>query len=498
MKRFSEQLHKKSQTVKLKKAEQADLRERVVSYMEYHPLPADMKTAKSTQKKSVRQSLPIEAFTTYRLPFAQLFKFGGAFAAIVLIVIPFVAEQAVPGDTLYAVKVNINEEVRSSLTLDPYQKVEWETTRINRRITEAKLLQKEGRLTEEAEADAAAAVKQHADNAKAEIETLRVSDADEATIAEIALDSTLTVQAQSFDSAEGDEGTETARGVDLIADAIDESLKKPANQASSTLPALAKLTARVELNTTRLRELEVSLAPQIETSAAADVARRIDDIERLAADAFALPPEAEIDARTMLVDVLTRAQKLIVFMTDLEVRETVSIETVAPVILTKQEQERNRVERMMQLETYVTQLSAAEVEDEAFAEKLAAMTARLVQQVADLETITEYRAFVAESDKALTLGKDSLLLFEQAGIEIVAPIAVIVASTTDPVATSTVSTTEEVVEENTASTSAPTVIENEQTMETGTVQAETQSEEAVDETATTSSTTTDTQRGLDV
>src|SRR6056297_835594 len=121
-------------------------------------------------------------------------KLGGVFALLVLIIVPIMAERAVPGDTLYAVKVKINEEVRSSLTLDPYEKIEWETVRINRRIAEAKLLAKEGRLTEAAEAEAAAAVKEHADNVKAEIETLRAADADEAAIAEIAFDSTMQVQ----------------------------------------------------------------------------------------------------------------------------------------------------------------------------------------------------------------------------------------------------------------------------------------------------------------
>ena len=46
MKRFSEQLHKKSESISLKMEEKNALRERLVSYMEYHPLPASMKTVK--------------------------------------------------------------------------------------------------------------------------------------------------------------------------------------------------------------------------------------------------------------------------------------------------------------------------------------------------------------------------------------------------------------------------------------------------------------------
>ena len=40
MKRFSEQLKKKSQTIRLSAAEKRDVRERLIAYMEYHPLPA--------------------------------------------------------------------------------------------------------------------------------------------------------------------------------------------------------------------------------------------------------------------------------------------------------------------------------------------------------------------------------------------------------------------------------------------------------------------------
>ena len=80
MKRFSEQLHKKSQTVKLKKSEQADLRARIVSYMEYHPLPKDRSPVARTKPTVVS-----EPFAIVRLNFAQWRGSAALVAAIVIL-----------------------------------------------------------------------------------------------------------------------------------------------------------------------------------------------------------------------------------------------------------------------------------------------------------------------------------------------------------------------------------------------------------------------------
>jgi|GEM_PF-536575 len=447
MKRFSEQFHTKSQTVKLKKAEQALLRDRIVSYMEYHPLPADMKAAAPAKKVAVRQPVLRDQFATYQVPFANLFKFGGTFAAIVLLVVPFVANQAMPGDTLYAVKVNFNEEVRSTLTWGSYDKVEWETVRLNRRIAEAKLLQKEGRLTAEVEASTAAAVKQHADNAKAEIATLSESDADTAAIATIELDANLALQARSFDSEVRQAASTTSAGTTLIADAIDASLVPAPALAITSLPSLEKLTARVQQSSARVRELEQTLGGQAEAKVMTDVTRRIEDLDRLSARAWSLPESEVVEAKLMLMDVIARAQTLIVYMTELDVRETVAIETALPVVLTEDEMNQSRSERDTQIDVYLSQIAATEIEDELLLEKLAAITEQITEVQTNLATIEAYEAYLAASDKALALGKDALILMEQAGITVVTPVFVPTATSTDPVATSTATTTEEVIVE---------------------------------------------------
>ena len=459
MKRFSEQLHKKSQTVKLKKSEQADLRERLVSYMEYHPLPAAMKAeVVSNTKKTTRPAILTDAFSQYAIPYQMLFKFGSVAAVFVLLVVPFMAERTVPGDTLYAVKVNVNEEVRSSLTWGSYEKVEWETTRLNRRIAEARLLADEGLLTDEVEAEVAAAVKEHSDNAKREIEVLRASDADEAAIATIAFDSSLEVQAQALQqSMEADSEVEIAlQSGNLISDVIDESLEKTLSEENPAVPAYDKLMARVEMNTTRVRELRDSLERAVDAQALADVTRRVEDIDRAIVDAVALAdaPETELEARTALVDVLTRTQKLIVFMTDLEVREQVAIESVVPVVLTDDEMSVERSTRETALTAAITQLRlvVSTIEDQDLTEKVADALARLENAQPELAAIETYTQFITQSDNVLALATDALRLAgadataQQSEAELPVETASTTATSAEGVA-ETASTTPEVPEE---------------------------------------------------
>jgi len=441
MKRCSEQLHKQSQTVKLKKSEQADLRERLVSYMEYHPLPASMKSAPvSNTKKASGAELFTDSFAHFAIPYQALFKFGSVAAVFVLLVVPFMAERTVPGDTLYAVKVQFNEEVRSSLTWGSYEKVEWETERLNRRIAEARLLADEGLLTDEVEASVAAAVKEHSDNAKREIEVLRETDADEAAIATIAFDSSVQVQAQALQHSTDAASTTTKTG-GLISDALDQSLEKPVSDEIATVPAYGKLMARVEMNTTRIGELRDSLVAIVSPQGLADVNRRIQDIDRavLAAIELQQTAETELAAREALVDVLTRTQKLIIFMTDLEVREQVTIESVVPVVPTIDEIELDRSKRSQQLQDAIDDLEAAISSDEVSADvqaKLEITGEKLEAAQTTLAGIKDYKTFVAQSNDVLALAADALLLIKNDGV-IIPAVPVDKATTTSQTSTST-------------------------------------------------------------
>jgi len=387
MRKFTEQLKKRSESVKLRGFERKDLRERLVSYMEYHPLSQDLKD---------KQLLPVvpRSQTASVLRVSMFSRYVGVLTMFLLIMVPVVAEKTVPGDVLYPVKVRFNEEIRSTLAFSPYQKVEWETERLERRIAEARLLANEGKLTPEVEEAVAEAVKQHSDAAQREIAAIRINDSEEAVIAEITLASALEVQSEvlaGHTAKDADPGN-FGRSVAGLSGAVDAARKNVEETQSSEKPSYAKLSARVELETTRAQELFNSVSQNASEEEIANVEKRINNINTKIARAIELynskdkevaatllintepenstttlaveePGEAsaapsttpqtlpevdsgvEIDAEVattttldpeteairLMREALMDTQKLISFMTDIDVRENVSIDELVPV-----------------------------------------------------------------------------------------------------------------------------------------------------------------------
>jgi len=65
----------------------------------------------------------------------------------------YAAESALPGDTLYSVKVDIVEEALAVVTISDEARVRWDVRRAERRLEEAVELTSEGRMTDEAQTE---------------------------------------------------------------------------------------------------------------------------------------------------------------------------------------------------------------------------------------------------------------------------------------------------------------------------------------------------------
>lgn len=96
--------------------------------------------------------------------------------AIVLIVIllvsggaSFAAENALPGDVLYPIKVGINEEVVAALTLNSEAKAHWNVRVAERRLEEAETLAAKGGLSADARAKIEANFDKHAERVSGRI-----------------------------------------------------------------------------------------------------------------------------------------------------------------------------------------------------------------------------------------------------------------------------------------------------------------------------------------
>ena len=438
MKRFSEQFHKTSQSVSLQASERELLRSRVVSYIEYHPFPQVATPA----PKSAR--IRSESFKTIAFPSKYFASRWTAVAAMFLFaVIPALAERSVPGESLYAVKVQFNEEVRSTLTFDQQEKVQWETERLNRRIADARLLASKGELTEEVEAEVAAAVREHTQAVKHEIDELRESDADSATLASIELTTTLELQSASLQQDDAvtlasATSPSNAAPTQMLVDVLNETLSNQNDSDTASIPSYEKIMARIEQNTTRSYELLQGLSFKEGDTLQSELDRRLQDVNRSLAEANTLRPQDEAGASQMLLNALTRTQKLIVYMSDVNVNRAVALDTVVPVILTAEERDKQlamldtEINRKVEiLEIVHPQLSTSVAEKVDFS----IQAAKVKQAEARSASVNINSKEYAKDTVALL--DDALKVVEDSGVSIAAATAVQADGNASTTATST-------------------------------------------------------------
>lgn len=324
MKKFSEQLNKQAEKVKLSAFERDDLRERIGAYMEYHPLPEGRRNQPVFAPKQKPLAIPLWQNSW------MIGRIAGSMAVLLMVVVPALAENALPGDTLYPIKVRFNEEIRGALNDSPYAKVEWETERLERRLAEAQLLEESGRLTPDVEADVVEAIKQHSDAAKASIESIRESDTEDATLAEMSLSTTLEVSAEVWTNIDAENGATSS--LSGAVSAARSGLGVPKDHVS-----YSKMLSKVESETTRAYEYLSSL-DQVTESEKADIRRRLTDVQAKIDNAAKIKEDDEEKAIVLLTESLSSTRKIISFITNLDVRRNVSIEKLVP--LTETEEER--------------------------------------------------------------------------------------------------------------------------------------------------------------
>ena len=331
MKRFSEQLKKKSETIRLRPSEKVELQSRIVAFMEYHPLPAAVKSTPVPKGRGI-----LEPYRIIAIPSRYLKTFIGVTALLFVVVLPAMAERSIPGDILYPVKVNVTEEIRSTLSTNSYEKVVWETTRLERRVSEARLLAQAGKLTPEVEAGVLAAVQVHSDKARQQIETLRETDADGAALAQMTFATMLDVQSSVLKS-DGSASTTAGKSTVALSTALDAGYTEASNDSSADGVSVVRLLAQLEIETTRSYELLESIADGATAQEQTDVRRRLSDVESKIETATADTNSATDAVKTDLRRAWTDIQKLISFMTDIDVRNTLTVENLVPAVLSDTE-----------------------------------------------------------------------------------------------------------------------------------------------------------------
>lgn len=400
MKRFEKHIRRETDKIRMMASERRAVREQLTSYMAYHPIVA----------KGGYAAAP-RADGHFYLPWSSWYvrSVGIAAAFFVCVIIPVSAERAAPGDVLYPVKVRVNEEVMSSLSLTPYQKVAWEAHRVERRITEARMLAKEGRLTDEVEAQITETVKEHAASAKKELAILRADDADEAAVAEVVLSSALEVQSAVLDTDlntlaadASEDGEQTRSLIRAVKDA--QTSFASADDTEETISSYERFVAEIEEATMRARDLQASLDGAVQTEEADDVTRRLEDIGRkvlAAQDSYAQGSTS--DAVRGLKDALGDTQKLIAFMTDIDVRNSVDIEQLVPKELTADERKTLLVEARQSIASSALLIEArlaSSTAPEALHEKIGEGLIEIQQHIATIDVYLTEGGSLEEAESA--------------------------------------------------------------------------------------------------
>lgn len=364
-------------------AERRMLRERIISYMEYHPRAG---AVSSKAQRSAPATTGLLGLSRSHLFYLR--RASAAFAVVVLVALPVAAERALPGDVLYPVKVRFNEELRGTLNNTPYEALAWETERLERRLAEARLLSDAGKLTPETEAAVAAAVKTHSEAAQQKIDSIRIADSDEAAIAEIALSSTLDVQSEML------EGHSAA-----LAEAVDEAREVAIGARTENRPSYERLAAHIELESTRAYELLNTVAGDASEDVRRDIERRLDAVREQMEQAAALKEDEAEDtgeAVALLSAALADTRKAIAFMTDLDVRAHVSIEELIPIDDEAADERRIKLEERLE-EVYALQ---AEIDAADLTDASEDLRAAIEAGIRDIEAASD-AAEAALADEAL-------------------------------------------------------------------------------------------------
>ncbi len=381
MKKFAEQFKKQAEKAKLSAYERDDLRARLLSYMEYHPLPEGRRNVATVGHNSAgKGALPMWQNSWY------LGRMIGSVAVLFLVIVPALAEKALPGDVLYPVKVRFNEELRSAMNSSPYQQVEWETERLERRLAEAQLLAESGRLTPAAEAEVADAIKEHSQAVLASIETIRASDTEDAALAKMSLSSALEVSAEVWTNMDIEKGASST--LSSAVSAARANVGPAADQVS-----YSKLQSRVEAETTRAYEYLQSLE-QVSETEKSDIRRRLTDVQVKMDNAAKLKEEDEEAAIRLLTEALGSTRKLISFITNLDVRRNVSIEELVPITPTAEEKGAVVSQKLADASALVAQVKAG----------LNQLSSNSNDHEAISATVEQYDALVLTAEAALAEG----------------------------------------------------------------------------------------------
>lgn len=193
MNEFFNTLQKEARQIRLSKDEKQAMRVRVYSMLEQSPLAVT----------TPAQDAALEDFKNRSMAPGMYYWFNPRFAvplAVVLLVgisggTAFAAQDALPGEPLYAVKIHVNEKVATALATTPQAKAEVNASIATTRLEEAETLASTGKLDAAAAATLASNFAVHAE--AAQVNVVAVAEKDPGSAAQLGTTFSSTLSAHS-------------------------------------------------------------------------------------------------------------------------------------------------------------------------------------------------------------------------------------------------------------------------------------------------------------
>lgn len=162
-------------------------------------------------------------------------------------------------------------------------------------------------------------------------------------------------------------------------------------------------------------ELRDVLAEAVSTEELAGVTRRIEDVERSIQEVILLAETDEQAARQLLVEVLQRSQRVIVYINEAVVAKTVDIDTLVPVVLTSEEEKMQIASTTAMLIEKMNHIASTTdtITDEGIIEKVQVGEQAINLLMAQMASSSEqYEAFVSFATEATVIADDLLMLMQ--------------------------------------------------------------------------------------
>jgi tetratricopeptide (TPR) repeat protein len=169
-----EKFESESKRLFLDPARKAEIRANLVSFMEKAPVRDEVPNRYMNMGQALSGRL--ERIMSLKKNVLRIMPIALILALILGGGATFAAESALPGDTLYPVKVEVNENVRGWFAASDEAKAKWESELAERRLEEAEKLAADGRLDASATADLKSRFSEHSAEVKSRVEVMESAD----------------------------------------------------------------------------------------------------------------------------------------------------------------------------------------------------------------------------------------------------------------------------------------------------------------------------------